>query len=423
MREASETSPKPGGAILMLCCESPIESGDLPDDVGAAVNDTQADGVPVVGLGCSVSAEIDPAEPVDASDSLQEDDADLIDFDASAFAPSTPVSGNFGWVAIGAVSVLIHGGLIVLAVLLVSRLTRPASAEFAYGDTGETYGIRYRAGDPDRTPGWDGLASVVPPRPTGGQPIPPPPTETTDESATQHLPPAAMPVLPESAEERISTQSITDMPLPEFPVTKKFQLAEAETKSEGDAEKPPVPAATQPIAQLPEAPKPAAAQPTEVPATDSSKSAVADASTAADKATTQASASATSANASQSANPAATSGDNTPGGQGGATTGVGGTAVSGMPGIPAGLRDGQRLPAPVYPEISRRRGEQGDVRLEVEVRADGSVGQIRVVSNTGHPRLAEAAVDSLRGFRFRPALASGTPVDSTLVVPFSFHLR
>jgi protein TonB len=86
----------------------------------------------------------------------------------------------------------------------------------------------------------------------------------------------------------------------------------------------------------------------------------------------------------------------------------------GTAGIPGGLDD-PRLPAPVYPRESRRRGEQGTVVIEVDVASDGSVAAVRVVDDAGFPRLAEAAVDAARKARLRP--------DSRVRIPFRFRLR
>lgn len=65
---------------------------------------------------------------------------------------------------------------------------------------------------------------------------------------------------------------------------------------------------------------------------------------------------------------------------------------------------------PVYPFLSRRRGEEGQVTVAVEVLADGRAGALRIVSSSGHARLDEAAVRALRETRFEPAQRGGRPV-------------
>ena len=108
-------------------------------------------------------------------------------------------------------------------------------------------------------------------------------------------------------------------------------------------------------------------------------------------------------------------------GKGGATSGDGGRAVSGRPGSPAGVK-GRPLHAD-YPDYCRSRGETGRVDVEVNIRADGTVASVRVLSDAGHPRLAQAAVDAFQGRTFYPALLDGRPVRSTQRYPFVFELH
>ena len=96
-------------------------------------------------------------------------------------------------------------------------------------------------------------------------------------------------------------------------------------------------------------------------------------------------------------------------------SGPGAGGIPGVPGVPGGLADG-RLPAPVYPRESRLRGEHGTVVIEVDVAADGSIEALRVVSDSGFPRLADAALAAVRKARFRP-------VACRLRIPFNFRLR
>jgi protein TonB len=95
--------------------------------------------------------------------------------------------------------------------------------------------------------------------------------------------------------------------------------------------------------------------------------------------------------------------------------------AEGTPGV-AGGAAGLRLPAPVYPRESRRRGEQGTVVLDVDVSADGAVTSVRVIDSAGYPRLAAAAVEALKGHVFPPATRGGRAVPCTLRIPFRFRL-
>lgn len=74
-----------------------------------------------------------------------------------------------------------------------------------------------------------------------------------------------------------------------------------------------------------------------------------------------------------------------------------------------------------FPEIARRNNiRSGDVVLEVQVRADGSVGATKVLK--GDPLFATAAVDSIKSWKFKPATRDGAPVEDTLRLNLKFQL-
>jgi TonB family protein len=77
---------------------------------------------------------------------------------------------------------------------------------------------------------------------------------------------------------------------------------------------------------------------------------------------------------------------------------------------------------PLYTEAARHRGIQGDVLLEIVVRRDGSVGDVRVLQGLGDG-LDARAIDAVRQWQFRPARRFGTPVDVLVEVAMEFRLR
>ncbi|MCC4116792.1 energy transducer TonB [Aromatoleum toluclasticum] len=79
-------------------------------------------------------------------------------------------------------------------------------------------------------------------------------------------------------------------------------------------------------------------------------------------------------------------------------------------------------PAPQYPKLSRRRGEEGKVTLRVRVRADGRAEAVEIAHGSGHPRLDDAALATVQSWRFVPARQGETPIDSSLLVPIVFRL-
>lgn len=78
-------------------------------------------------------------------------------------------------------------------------------------------------------------------------------------------------------------------------------------------------------------------------------------------------------------------------------------------------------PNPVYTDEARELKLQGEVLLEVNFSANGTLHVNRVVRGLGHG-LDEAAVAAANKIRFKPALQSGQPIDSTAVVHVTFQL-
>jgi TonB family protein len=77
---------------------------------------------------------------------------------------------------------------------------------------------------------------------------------------------------------------------------------------------------------------------------------------------------------------------------------------------------------PEYSEEARRRGVEGDVVVEIVVRADGGVGSVRLLQGLGSG-LDQRAMDAVRQWRFSPAKRYGVPVDVVVEVAVEFKLR
>jgi TonB family protein len=77
---------------------------------------------------------------------------------------------------------------------------------------------------------------------------------------------------------------------------------------------------------------------------------------------------------------------------------------------------------PGYTDEARRRSIEGDVLLEIVVRQDGSVGNVRVTRTLG-AGLEQKAIDAVRQWRFGPARREGQPVDVVVEVSVEFKLR
>ncbi|HEX4856888.1 MAG TPA: energy transducer TonB [Limnobacter sp.] len=80
-------------------------------------------------------------------------------------------------------------------------------------------------------------------------------------------------------------------------------------------------------------------------------------------------------------------------------------------------------PAPQYPALSRRLGEQGRVMLDVYILPDGSVGDIKLNKSSGFPRLDNAALQAVKTWKYVPAKRGDKPIPFWYVQPVSFVLN
>jgi len=80
-------------------------------------------------------------------------------------------------------------------------------------------------------------------------------------------------------------------------------------------------------------------------------------------------------------------------------------------------------PPPAYPALSRRMGEQGKIVLRVFVDEQGLPAQVQLRTSSGHALLDDAALATVRQWRFVPARRGNTPVGAWVLVPITFTLR
>jgi TonB family protein len=81
----------------------------------------------------------------------------------------------------------------------------------------------------------------------------------------------------------------------------------------------------------------------------------------------------------------------------------------------------ERSVAPIYPEVARRAGVEGDVVLRVYVSSDGRVTGLKVLD--GPPILARAAAEAVQQWQYQAPRMNGRPANvvTTLVVSFRLH--
>jgi len=80
-------------------------------------------------------------------------------------------------------------------------------------------------------------------------------------------------------------------------------------------------------------------------------------------------------------------------------------------------------PAPAYPPLSRRMGEQGRVVLRVLVRVEGTAADVQVRASSGYARLDDVARETVRHWKFVPARRGAQPVEAWVLIPISFGLK
>jgi len=80
-------------------------------------------------------------------------------------------------------------------------------------------------------------------------------------------------------------------------------------------------------------------------------------------------------------------------------------------------------PAPIYPSVSRRMGEQGRVMLRVLVNAQGAADDVQILTSSGFSRLDEAARDAVQRWKFVPAKRGSEPVPAWVRIPIPFILN
>lgn len=80
-------------------------------------------------------------------------------------------------------------------------------------------------------------------------------------------------------------------------------------------------------------------------------------------------------------------------------------------------------PAPSYPLMSKRLGEEGKVLLRVFVSVEGEAKQVEIKRSSGFPRLDQAAEDAVARWRFVPAKRGDQAESAWVVVPITFSLK
>jgi TonB family protein len=76
---------------------------------------------------------------------------------------------------------------------------------------------------------------------------------------------------------------------------------------------------------------------------------------------------------------------------------------------------------PEYPDEARQQGMQGAVVLHVRIDRDGAIQEVKLVS--GQRPLAEAAIEAVKQWRFKPQTVNGNLVEMETTITLTFRLQ
>jgi protein TonB len=80
-------------------------------------------------------------------------------------------------------------------------------------------------------------------------------------------------------------------------------------------------------------------------------------------------------------------------------------------------------PAPEYPPLARRRGEQGRVLLSVTISTTGEAAVVTISQSSGYALLDQSALQAVKTWRFVPARFNNHAVVAEVIVPVRFTLE
>ncbi len=90
--------------------------------------------------------------------------------------------------------------------------------------------------------------------------------------------------------------------------------------------------------------------------------------------------------------------------------------------VSSGVAEGQLKTRiePQYPQMAKIAHIQGDVVLAATISKQGNIENLRIVS--GQPILAQAAMEAVKQWKYRPYLLSGEPIEIETQILVKFHM-
>jgi len=91
--------------------------------------------------------------------------------------------------------------------------------------------------------------------------------------------------------------------------------------------------------------------------------------------------------------------------------------------MPNPFAKGLNNPKPPYPLMSRRLNEEGKVILNVCVSLSGLVENLKLEKTSGHQRLDDIAIETVKKWKFIPAKNQDRDINACYLLPVQFILR
>jgi TonB family protein len=91
--------------------------------------------------------------------------------------------------------------------------------------------------------------------------------------------------------------------------------------------------------------------------------------------------------------------------------------------MPNPFAKGLNNPQPPYPLMSRRLNEEGKVVLNVCVSLSGLVENLKLEKTSGHQRLDDIAIETVKKWKFIPAKNQDRDINACYLLPVQFILR
>jgi protein TonB len=79
-------------------------------------------------------------------------------------------------------------------------------------------------------------------------------------------------------------------------------------------------------------------------------------------------------------------------------------------------------PAPRYPVSAFREKAEGTVVVRAEILANGQSGRVELQTSSGFDSLDNAAMSTIKKWRFKPAMVDGQPINQWVTIPITFRL-